>query len=436
MRTLSRIGAILAATLWGLSAGGLFGQTAVSRVVVAPVIEQSVLAGQEFVGTVVPEKRVVVGSAVDGRVIEFPIDEGQRVEAGATLAQLLTDTISLELQAAEAELELRREELAELENGSLPEEIAQALARMHQAQAQWQYAQARYQRSERLFRENMATSQEELDEARSAAQVAKAAYEESQAAYELIQKGPRAEKIAQARARLAMQQALVERLRDQIRKHTVVSRFAGYVVAEYTEVGAWLKRGDPVAEIIALDQVEVLVQVPENYIGALQHGHEVRVDVPALPQHTFLGTIRTVVPQADLRARTFPVKVLVTNTITPQGPLLKAGMLARVVLPIGKPEVATLVPKDALVLGGTSPMVFVVVQDASQPGPMTVRAVPVELGVAHDGSVQVRGAVRAGDLVVVEGNERLRPGQPVEVLSRRSVLQGPETPANNSPGSR
>ena len=64
-----------------------------ARVAVEPAQMQSVAAGQEFVGTVVPARTAIVGSAVDGRVIEFPINEGDRVEAGDTLARLLTETV-------------------------------------------------------------------------------------------------------------------------------------------------------------------------------------------------------------------------------------------------------------------------------------------------------------------------------------------------------
>ena len=53
-------------------------------VAVSPVVEREVTAGQTFVGTVMPLKKAVVGSAVDGRVIEFPLNEGDRVERGGS----------------------------------------------------------------------------------------------------------------------------------------------------------------------------------------------------------------------------------------------------------------------------------------------------------------------------------------------------------------
>ena len=68
------------------------------------------------------------------------------------LAQLLTDTIKLEIAAAQAELNLRKEELAELQNGTRPAEIEQAKARMLSAEARVKYAQARRTRVFRMCR--------------------------------------------------------------------------------------------------------------------------------------------------------------------------------------------------------------------------------------------------------------------------------------------
>jgi multidrug efflux pump subunit AcrA (membrane-fusion protein) len=117
-----------------------------------------------------------------------------------------------------------------------------------------------------------------------------------------------------------------------------------------------------------------------------------------------------------LRSRTFPVKVRVENEITAAGPLLKSGMLARVVLPTGKTQEALLVPKDALVLGGREgPVVFVFQPDTANHTQGTVRPVVVQLGVAEGSWIQVSGALEAGQRVVSEGNERLRPGQEVVV---------------------
>jgi RND family efflux transporter MFP subunit len=227
--------------------------------------------------------------------------------------------------------------------------------------------------------------------------------------------GPRKEVIAQARAQVAMQEATVERLKDQLTKHTIISRFDGYVTAEHTEVGQWVKQGDLVADVVALDEVEIVAYVVEQSVPFVRVGKLVNVEVPAIPGKRFDGVVSEVVPQADVQARTFPVKIRVVNEFTDDVPLLKAGMYARVLLPTGAKHLATLVSKDALVLGGPQPMVYVV-EGASDNSPSGKAVpVPVQIGVAEGGLIQVIGPLRAGQLVVVQGNERLRPGQDVAI---------------------
>ena len=386
-----------------------------ANVVVAPVVQQEVATGQTFVGTVMPSKKATIGSAVDGRVIAFPFNEGDRVAEGQPLAQLLTDTITLEIVSAEAELELRRQALAELENGTRPEEIEQARARMDSAEARMKYLNSRRVRWERLYETNRAVSEEEREEAVASAIEAEQAYREAKAAYQLAVAGPRVEQIAQARAQVAMQQATVDRLKDQLTKHTIISRFDGYVTAEHTEVGQWVKQGDPVVDVAALDEVEVLANVVEQHVPHVRVGGQVVVEVPALPGQNFAGVVTEVVPQADVQARTFPVKVRVANTVTDDVPLLKSGMYARVMLPTGARRMATLVPKDALVLGGQQTIVFVVETADGKQG--TASPVAVQIGVAEGNLIQVTGQIAAGQLVVIHGNERLlpMPGQPVAI---------------------
>lgn len=415
-------------TLFALGAVSVSQAQPPALVVVAPIVEQQVASGQTSVGTVMPLKRAVIGSAVEGRVIEFAVEEGDRVEAGQKLAQLLTDTISLELAAAEAELELRRQQLAELENGTRPEEVEQLLARTNGAIARREYLIARRKRIETVFQGGRATSEEERDEAVSAAIEADQLYNEAKAAYNMAVKGPRQELILQAKAQVAVQQAVVDRLKDQITKHTIISRFPGYVVAENTELGQWVKQGEAVVEVAALDEVEISAQVVEQHIPFVKVGSPVTVEIPALAGRLFEGVVTAIVPQANLQARTFPVKVRARNEIASDGPLLKAGMYARVTLPAGPAHMALVVPKDALVLGkGPKPLIYLV-EPAADGKTGTAAAVPVEVGVASGNGIQITGPFKAGQLVAVEGNERIF--GPNVVITR--VLAAPAPAAANS----
>jgi len=385
-------------------------------VAVATVVEREVAAGQTFVATVMPLKTSTVGSAVEGRVVNFLVDEGDRVEENQPLAQLRTKTLEIELAAAKAEAELRLQEFKELENGTRKEELDAAKARMLAGEALREYLTAKLRRTKTLFEKEGAISKEEFDEVQSGAVGAQQTLKALKATYELAVAGPRKEKIEQARARHRAQLEAVKRIEDLIHQHTIRAPFDGYVSAEHTEKGQWVGKGDPVAEILDLATVEIEVRVPEAHVTALRVGTEVRVTIGALPKQAFTGEIARIVPQADLRSRTFPVKVRVTNPAKGDGHLLKSGMLARVAMAVGERQKALLVPKDALVLGGPSPMVFVVDADPKNPKARMVRPVPVQVGVAAGGLIEVRGPLKRGQQVVVEGNERIFPGMPVIIV--------------------
>lgn len=383
---------------------------------VAYVVEREVVRGRPFVGTVMPMRASTVGSAVDGRVIDFPVNEGDRVEAGQTLARLKTETIGSEVAAARAEWQLRREELRELQNGTRPEEVEQAKATMLASKARMEYAAKEFDRVRRLYEQGSAAN-DELDAAIADNDEAHQRYLEAKAAYELAVAGARVERIAQAEARVAAAEQNALRLEDMLRKHTIVAPFAGYIVSEGTEIGEWVSSGQAVADVVELDVVEVRVLVVEDDIAALRLGAEARVEIPALPGGAMTGVVVKIVPQADLRSRSFPVHIRVENEIENGHPRIKAGMLARAVLPVGEPAIATLVNKDAIVLGGSAPVVFVVETGDDESGTRTVRPVTVELGVAEAGLIEVIGDLRVGQEIVTEGNERLRPGQLVTVTT-------------------
>ncbi|MBI1902172.1 MAG: efflux RND transporter periplasmic adaptor subunit [Planctomycetia bacterium] len=390
-------------------------------VAVAVVEEKEIPSEQKFVATVMPLKLSSVGSAVDGRVAEFLVNEGDAVKRGQPLARLLMETIDAQVDTAKAELDLRKAERDELKNGTRPEEIEMARAQMDSAKALADYAAARLKRIEALFKESETVTIDELQDTLSKANSTQELYQAAKKAHELAVAGARQEKRDQAEARVRMQEATVRMLKDQQKKHTIIAPFDGFVVAEHTEDGQWLARGDLVAEIAALEEVDVEAQVEESHVAHVRHGMEALVELPAISDKVLVGKVAAILPKADHRSRTFAVKVRLTNTITDDGPWIKAGMLGRVKLPIGAKQTALLVPKDALFLQQDArPMVFVVEPDANKPGATTVRPVQVDLGVAHAGLIQVRGeGLKAGQQVVVEGNERLRPGQEVKVVGTK-----------------
>jgi RND family efflux transporter MFP subunit len=385
---------------------------------VARVERRELAAGQSFVGTVHPVRVSDVGSAVDGRVVSLPVLVGQHVEAKQPIAELLRGLLEIERQGAAAELERLRQVLAEFTTGTRPEDIEQARAAAEGFEARAEYARSRFERLKRLAERGTSTA-DELHDAQTELRQSEAQLRGSRAALALAEAGPRKEQIAQAAAAAAVQEAQVDRIDDQLAKHTIRSPFDGWVIERFAEQGQWVARGGLVARIAEFDTVEVEVQVPELSIGSLARGVEVRLEFDAAPHQTWIGRVERVVPQADLLSRSFPVKVSLQNRIVDGQPTLRGGMLARAWLPVGRTGLATVVPKDALVLGGPAPLVYCIdPAAATSGGPAgaatgTVRPVQVAIGATIENSVEVRGGLEPGQIVVVRGNERLRPGMAV-----------------------
>lgn len=323
---------------------------------VAEVVNRTVQQTVELVGTVEPWRRSIVAGEIAALVERFPVEEGRAVKRGELLAQLRTDTLIIQLNAAEA---THRE-----------------------SEARYQQAKKDLERIKTLFAKELIT-QKEYDDA-------------------LTQEAALALRLAQ------LESALLQ-VKDRLKKTRVVAPFDGWVTKEFTEVGQWIEAGGPIVELVDLSRVQVEVPLPERYVGEIRVGASVTASFDGLPGFQARGRVFSVLAQADRNSRTFPIKVELPNVDL----RIKSGLVSRVILQVGEPYEALVIPKDALVLRGGSEFVFVM-KDGS------VSQVSV-IAVNHINSeVEVKGQLEPGMIVVVEGNERLFPGQPVRVLEEES----------------
>jgi RND family efflux transporter MFP subunit len=303
-----------------------------------------------LLGTVEAHNTSVVASEVAGKVFDLPVEEGDGVEKGQVLARLNTQTVEYQLAAVEAEL--------------------------REAQARLKLAEANLARATDLY-ESEIFAQQQLD---------------SSASEYSAWKG-RCEKL----------EADIARIKNDIEEATIRAPFGGRVVQKETEIGEWVAEGGPVVEIVALNPLDVTVDVPERHYRNLRLGTRARVSFEALPNLEVRGQIVAIIPQANVEARTYPVKFQIRN----RGGRIGVGMLAKVSFAAGDLYKATMVPKDALVTKGEKNFVFRI------RGQSKVEQLPVETGEGLGSWIEVRGAIQPGERVVTRGNERLFPGQPV-----------------------
>lgn len=200
--------------------------------------------------------------------------------------------------------------------------------------------------------------------------------------------------LAVARARLAQNA-------DQLRRTTVRAPFAGVVVERLLMPGERVTEGSDVVRLVDQQSLEVIARAPLDYFRFTQRGQVLRVAATGIVAE---GVVRAVVAVGDENTHQFELRLDIEPGLFPVGQTLK------VTVPTSDRREALVVHRDALVLRPESISVFVVGDDA------TVRQVAVTTGIGSGDFIEVRGTLEPGERVVVRGNERLQPGQKVNVV--------------------
>jgi multidrug efflux pump subunit AcrA (membrane-fusion protein) len=329
-------------------------------------------------------------------------DNGSVVREGDPLMELDAALLRLNVQHSEASLAAAQADLARLQAGSRQQEIDMARARVAAREADLESARVDYE-SQRSLRQEGVVSPTEFTAIESKYQAAQADLEEAQADLRLTLAGSRDEEIAAAQAKAAEAEADLALSRENLARAVVRAPFDAAVARKMTEVGEWVRQGDPVAELLEISPLEVVVDVPERQLPLVSRDQSAEISVDALPGEVFEGQVSAVVPEADLSNRTYPVHVRVEN---PAG-RLRPGMFSRVALMTENPVPTLVMPADALVDRGRGPEVWMVTQGLDNP---TAQAVQVTVGRRRGTDIEVLSGLAASDEVVVVGNEMLYPG--------------------------
>lgn len=356
-----------------------------SPVRAAPVEEHLLRPRRTVSGELRSPRESRLASIEAGIVESVLVREGERIAAGMPIARLDAARMRLEKQVLEAEVHAAKGDLAERE------------AELRQAE-----------RDRRLVEESRlagaANVREELD-ATSRLEVAQA-------------------RLEQASRRLEVFESRLSLLSRRISDMEVRAPFDGVVAARSAESGQWLPAGGEVAVLVEVDRLEAWLAMPQSLAeawagreaSAAASGSDASDDtaiirIDATGEEIPLREIR-VVPVVDRRGRTFTAIAPLAND---RGTLLP-GMSLTAFVPAGPRQRVLTVPKNAVLLSDRGATVWV-----ARPGPgggSVALPVPVETAFPLGGSWAIRsGALSKGDLVVVEGNERLMPNAPVAVVA-------------------
>lgn len=208
-------------------------------------------------------------------------------------------------------------------------------------------------------------------------------------------------------ARNNLDSAVAQRREAEARltKTTIQAPFSGTIGLRLISPGAYVKKGDDIARLESLSLIKVDFRIPEAFTSKIRSGQEMHIRLDAFPGEEFAGRIYAVEPMIDERTRT----VLIRGRVDNPKLKLKPGMFVRVALTFDKRANAIVVPEPAIWPQGTESFVFKVVDGKAM-------LTKVGLGVRRPGEVEVKDGLAPGDLVVTEGQIKLKDGAPVMVL--------------------
>lgn len=279
-----------------------------------------------------------LGFKIPGRVSARPVFEGEKVEAGQLIARLDDTEQVQQVALRRAELAAVQAGLAELEAGSRPQEIAAVAAALRSAEAERDRVRLDFTRAQEL-RDKAVITDREFETMQAQVKVTEARVAEAAERLKLVQEGPRAETIQQARARADQARAAVALAETQLDYTRLVSPMTGTVLSHHIEPGEFVAAGTPVVTVADTVHVWVRAYLDQSDLGRVRHGQKVVVRTDSFPGRDFAGTVGFISSEAEFTPKTvqtpkervklvFRVKVDVAN---PQDEL-KPGMPADVVI--------------------------------------------------------------------------------------------------------
>ena len=315
------------------------------------------------IGRLVPRRNSVVAARIDGPVGRVHADVGDRVMLGEVLAEIDPARLAADVAYRQAELQQSEANVVAAQAGL--ELARQELQRVAGLRGSAAFSQARFDDSSQQVRR---------DEGLLAVAQAQA-----------------------ARASVSLQQAALDLEDARIR-----APFPGVVTERQVGLGEYLQAGDPVMTLINDEDLEIEASVPYDRLRGLHPGTMVTVRLDDGGHAEAL--VRALVPVEDPLSRTRRVRF--TPVFDGVERSLAGNQSVTVMVPIGDVREVVTVHKDAVISTPGRQTVYVVVDGLAE-----LR--PIVTGNAVGGRFEVLSGLEPGEMVVVRGNERLRPGQAV-----------------------
>lgn len=315
----------------------------------------SLLKQSIFIGTLKFKESSKIASQQSGIVNKIFVNVGDRVKVGEKLATLNFDILNTEL---------------EIKN-----------AKLLQAQFQLEKIQSELDRYKNLLDTQSIALQQ----------------------YENLEF-----ELKSQNANILALKADLELSKEKISQMTIQSPFDGIVLERLTNVGEWLRVGDPVAQLVNTGSMEVLVYAPSDIAKYLKLRDKVSLSID---DRDYEGFISAIIPQADIRSKAFPVYIRLRNNSKMLNSFFE-GMAVGVRLNTSSKISGFIVPRDSIVNYQGEKNIFVVENGKAISKKVLVLSV-------QDTKAVISGDIREGDLVVVRGQDKLSNGVGIKDISKK-----------------
>ena len=354
------VGVIALAVVYKLLPGAVEAQT--TQVVSAwPSAQYQLLTST---GYVVAQRKAAVSSKGTGKVEWLGVNEGDHVTEGTVLARLESHDVEASYHAAVAN-------------------SAVSAAALPSAQNELDDAQRNLDRTTTLFNKKL-VSQFNLQEAQSRMARARSSYASAKAGLE----------AARANEQLA---------KTNLDYTQIKAPFDGVVIARSANVGDIVtplsSAADAKGAVVVLadmNSLEVDADVSESALSSIKVGQPCEIVLDAFPDRRFRGEVSIIVPTVHRASATVTTKVHILDP----SPDILPDMSARVAflsqaVDAAQQKALMAVNPEAIVTKDGNAQVFTIGDDGR------AHAVPVKTGVALGAVTAIEGAVKVGDLLVL-----------------------------------
>jgi len=240
----------------------------------------------------------LVGFKVEGRIVDLPVEEGQRIELGALLARLEDADLKQKVRIDEDALHVRESNLALTLAGTRRQELQATQQSMIDAQADLEQKQLDNDRMQRLFAKDE-VSEQDRDLAATALKRADATFKAAQQRYGQAVEGSRKEDIAIAQANLNEAGANLGLSRVNLNYAVLHAPSSGIITVREAELGEVVAPGTPVVTIADLDHIWLRAYIAETDLGRIHWGQDANITTDTYPGKQYHGRISFIASDAE-----------------------------------------------------------------------------------------------------------------------------------------